>query len=155
MSLSLQFLSLLTMIGTGIVTAAFIDMIGTGTAHAGKKSLLRRRAAVFEIIGWILAGCWTFYILFLVRDGEWRIYDPFAQMSGILLYASFFHKPFRLFGRFLLVIFIKPLWFIISMLFSVVRYVVLLIYGIIIFLFKPLIKIFRKYYRKAFKNRKK
>ena len=155
MSLSLQFLSLLTMIGTGIVTAAFIDMIGTGTSHAGNKSLIKRRAAVFEIIGWILAGCWTFYILFLVRDGEWRIYDPFAQMSGILLYASFFHKPFRLIGRLLLVILIKPLWFIIRVIISVIRYVIHLVDNMITFLFRPFIKIFRKYYRKDFKNRKK
>ena len=113
MSLSVQFLSLLTMIGTGIVAAAFIDMIGTGTAHAGKKSIVRRRAALFEVIGWIIAGCWTFYILYIVRDGAWRIYDPFAQISGILLYASFFHKPIRLVGRIILVLFVKPLWFII------------------------------------------
>ena len=104
MSLSVQFLSLLAMIGTGIVAAAFLDMIGTGTAHAGRRSIIRRRAAFFEVIGWVVVGCWTFYILFLVRDGAWRIYDPFAQLSGMLLYVSFFHKPFRFFGRIVLVI---------------------------------------------------
>ena len=42
MSLSVQFLSLLAMIGTGIAAGAFMDMIGTGTAYAGKKSLVRK-----------------------------------------------------------------------------------------------------------------
>ncbi len=42
---------------------------------------------LFEVIGWVVVGCWTFYILFLVRDGAWRMYDPFAQISGMLLYV--------------------------------------------------------------------
>lgn len=90
MSLSVQFLSLLAMIGTGIVAGAFMDMIGTATGHAGKKSFIRKHAVWFEGIGWVIAGCGTFFILFLVRDGAWRMYDPFAQISGLLLYASFF-----------------------------------------------------------------
>ena len=102
MSLSVQFLSLLAMIGTGIVAAAFIDMIGTGTASAGKTSFFRRHSTTFEVIGWVIAGCWTFSVLYAVRDGAWRIYDPFAQLSGILLYASFFHKPMRFLGTIIL-----------------------------------------------------
>ena len=70
MSLSVQFLSLLAMIGTGIVAAAFIDMIGTGTAQAGKKVIISKACGLtFEVIGWMIVGCWTFYILYLVRDG--------------------------------------------------------------------------------------
>ena len=121
MSLSVQFLSLLAMIGTGIVAGAFMDMIGTGTAHAGKKSIIRKRAVWLEVIGWVLVGCWTFYIFYLVRDGAWRIYDPVAQISGMLLYASFFYKPFRFFGRILLVLFLKPLWFIVRLIVSIVQ----------------------------------
>ena len=79
-----------------------MDMIGTGTAHAGKKSLIRKYAVVLEVIGWVFVGCGTFYVLFLVRDGAWRMYDPFAQISGMLLYASFFYRPFRFLGRILL-----------------------------------------------------
>ena len=119
MSLSVQFLSLLAMIGTGIVAGAFMDMIGTGTAYAGKKSIIRKYAVVLEVIGWIVVGCGTFYILYLVRDGAWRIYDPFAQISGMLLYASFFHKPFRFLGRILFILFVKPLWFIVHLLVSI------------------------------------
>lgn len=155
MSLSLQFLSLLTMIGTGIVAAAFIDMIGTGAAHAGKKSIFRRRAGFFEIIGWILVGCWTFYILLIVRNGEWRIYDPFAQFSGILLYVSFFHKPFRVLGRIIFSVFVNPILFMIRVVITVVGYIIHQFVYVIAFLFRPFIKIFRKYYRKHFKSRVK
>ena len=73
MSLSVQFLSLLAMIGTGIVAGAFMDMIGTGTAHAGKKSIIRKHAVWLEVIGWIFVGCGTFYILYLVT--RWGMAD--------------------------------------------------------------------------------
>ncbi|WP_172373663.1 spore cortex biosynthesis protein YabQ [Sporosarcina jiandibaonis] len=155
MSLSVQFLSLLAMIGTGIVAAGFIDMIGTGTSHAGKKSIIRRRAVLLEVIGWVVVGCWSFYVLYVVRDGEWRIYDPFAQLSGILLYASFFHKPFRFFGRILLILFLKPLGFIIRGIFMIIAWVIRLFIRIIDFLFSPLFAIFHRFQRKLFKSQEK
>ena len=150
MSLSVQFLSLLAMIGTGIVAGAFMDMIGIGTAHAGKKSFIRKRAAWFEIIGWILVGCGTFYILYLVRDGAWRMYDPLAQISGLLLYASFFYKPFRFLGRVILMLLIKPIWFMIHLLVSVVRQVIRIVVKIIAFLFMPFVKLYRILSKKFF-----
>ena len=155
MSLSVQFLSLLAMIGTGIVGAGFIDMIGIGTAHAGKKSLIRRRAAVLEVIGWIIVGFWSFYILYIVRAGEWRIYDPFAQLSGIFLYTSFFHKPFRFFGRIGLIIFLKPLWFVIYGVCRLLVWKISLIGKLIYFLISPVILIFHRFQRKLFHSREK
>ena len=155
MSLSVQFLSLLAMIGTGIVAGAFMDMIGTSTAHAGKKSIIRKRAVWLEVIGWILIGCGTFYVLYLVRDGAWRIYDPFAQISGMLLYVTIFYKPFRLFGRVLLVLFIKPLWFFVRLIVLIVRKIILFIARIIVVLCTPFVKLYRIISRKLFKRRVK
>ncbi|MHA6260529.1 spore cortex biosynthesis protein YabQ [Sporosarcina sp. CAU 1771] len=155
MSLSVQFLSLLAMIGTGIVAAAFLDMIGTWTAHSGRTSFIRRRASWFEFIGWVIVGCWTFYILFLVRDGAWRIYDPFAQLSGMLLYISFFYKPFRFIGKIVLLIFIKPFLFIIKFIVTVIRQVILFIVKVITLLFRPFVRLFRKYFTIPFNKRRK
>jgi hypothetical protein len=155
MSLSVQFLSLLAMIGTGIVAGAFMDMIGTGTAHAGKKSIIRKRVVWLEVIGWILVGCWTFYILYLVRDGAWRIYDPFAQISGMLLYVTIFNKPFRFFGRVLLLLFVKPIWFIVRLIVSIVRQIIRFIVRVIAALFTPFVKLYRIISRKLFKRRVK
>lgn len=153
MSLSLQFLSLVAMIGTGIVAGAFMDLISTGTTHAGKKSLIRRRSVWLDTIGWVLVGCGTFYVLFLVRDGAWRIYDPIAQISGLLLYVSFFYKPFRFVGRIFLVLIIKPLYFIFRLLFSITRQILLTIVRIGAFLVKPFVNLFRKLSRNLFKNK--
>lgn len=155
MSLSVQFLSLLAMIGTGIAAAAFIDMIGTGTGHAGKRSFIRKHSIYFEIAGWVIVGCLAFVTLYVVRDGAWRIYDPFAQMSGMLLYASFFHKPFRFIGRVVLFVIIKPLWFIIRFIISVIRHIINFVLVVVKFFTRPILKLFRKYFRKHFKTRKK
>ena len=155
MSLSVQFLSLLAMIGTGVVAGAFMDMIGTGTAHAGKKSLIRKRAVWLEVIGWVLVGCWTFYILYLVRDGAWRIYDPVAQISGMLLYVTIFYKPFRLFGRILLVLLIRPLLFLVRLIVSIISLVIRFSVKVFAVLFTPFVKIFRIISGKLFKRRVK
>lgn len=155
MTLSVQFLSLLAMIGTGIAAGAFIDMIGTGTAHAGKKSIIRRRAAWFEVIGWILIGSGTFYILFLVRDGAWRIYDPVAQISGMLLYATFFYRPLRLLGRVLLMLIVKPVWFVIHLIVSLIRQIIRLVSKLVALPLRPIVKLFRIMAGKLFNKREK
>lgn len=155
MSLSVQFLSLLAMIGTGVGAGAFMDMIGTGTAHAGKKSLIRKYAVAIEVIGWILVGFGTFYVLYLVRDGAWRMYDPVAQISGLLLYASFFYRPFRLFGRLLLALIVRPVWFIIRLIFSIVRQIIRLLIKFLSVLILPFKKLFRLISVKHFKRKEK
>lgn len=155
MSLSVQFLSLLAMIGTGIVAGAFMDMIGTGTAYAGKKSFIRKYAVAIEVIGWVLVGCGTFYVLYLVRDGAWRMYDPVAQVSGLLLYASFFYRPFRLLGRIVLLLVVKPLWFLIRLIFSIIRQIIRLLMKILSVLVLPFVKLFRLISMKGFKRKEK
>lgn len=150
MSLSVQFLSLLAMIGTGIGTAAIIDLIGTGIASVKKTSIIRRYAVLLEVIGWFVAGCWTFYILYLVRDGGWRIYDPFAQISGMLLYMSMFHKPIRFLGRVILILLIKPIWFLLYVMIKFVQRLLLILFKIILFPFTPFISLFRKLNEKYF-----
>lgn len=155
MSLSVQFLSLLAMIGTGVAAGAFMDMIGTGTAYAGKKSLVRKYAVLLEVIGWVLVGCGTFYVLYLVRDGAWRMYDPVAQVSGLLLYASFFYRPFRLLGRILLILFVKPLWYIVNLLVSIVRQVFRLLVKVLAVPILPFVKLFHRIPRKRFKRKEK
>lgn len=155
MSLSVQFFSLLSMIGTGIIAAALIDLIGISVAHVGKRSLVKKYSVLLEVFGWILAGIWSFTILYNVRDGAWRIYDPFAQLSGLLLYVSFFHRPFRFVGRVIFLIVLKPIWSIFYFIFSAFKYVMVLLIRLIKIPFSPLVLIFRKLYRKYFKNKVK
>ncbi|MFC5602209.1 spore cortex biosynthesis protein YabQ [Sporosarcina koreensis] len=152
MSLSVQFLSLLAMIGTGIGAGAFMDLIGTGVDATGKKSIIRKYAVPLEVIGWILIGCASFYVLFIVRDGAWRMYDPVAQICGLLLYASIFHRPFRFFGRILNMLIIKPIWFIIMLVVKMISFIVKLIVRIVRFLLSPFIFLYNKVYNSLFKS---
>lgn len=155
MSLSVQFLSLLSMIGTGIIAAALIDLIGTSVAHAGRRSLIKKYGVFLEVFGWILAGIWSFTILYNVRDGAWRIYDLFAQISGLLLYVSFFHYPFRFVGRVIFLIILKPIWTVFFIVFSMIKYLIVLIGKLIKIPFMPFVLIFRKFFVKHFKNKEK
>lgn len=155
MSLSVQFLSLLAMIGTGIGAGASMDLIGTGIDAAGKRSIIRKYAVLLEVIGWIIVGCASFYILFLVRDGAWRMYDPVAQICGMLLYASIFHRPFRFFGRLLNMLLIKPVWFVILFIIRVISGIFRLLFKILLFLLKPFFYLYDKIYESLFKNSEK
>ncbi|GEN85108.1 hypothetical protein SLU01_34200 [Sporosarcina luteola] len=155
MSLSVQFLSLLAMIGTGIGAGASMDLIGTGIDAAGKRSIIRKYAVLLEVIGWIIVGCASFYILFLVRDGAWRMYDPVAQICGMLLYASIFHRPFRFFGRLLNMLLIKPVWFVILFIIRVISGIFRLLFKILLFLLKPFFYLYDIIYESLFKNSEK
>ncbi|MBE1556160.1 hypothetical protein H4683_003281 [Filibacter limicola] len=135
------------------MAGAFMDLVGTGTAHAGKKSFIRKYTIWFEVFGWVLIGCGTFYILFLVRDGAWRMYDPFAQISGMLLYVSCFYKPFRFFGRILLIMIVKPIWFIIHVIISIIRQLIRIAVRIVVLLLTPFVKLFRILSRNLFIKR--
>lgn len=153
MSLSVQFLSLLAMIGTGIGAGAFMDLIGTGIDKVGKKSVIRKYSVLIEVIGWILIGCASFYVLFVVRDGAWRMYDPFAQVSGMLLYASIFHRPFRFFGRIVNMLIIRPIVFIILLVVRIIRALFRLVVRIVMVLATPFIYVYKKVYSSLFQTR--
>ena len=152
MSLSVQFFSLLAMIGTGIAAGAVMDMVGTGVSQTGKTSWIRRYAAWLEIICWILIGCGAFYVLFLVRDGAWRMYDPVAQVSGLLLYAAIFHKPFRFFGRMIILLILKPIWFILRLIARIIQFFVRVIIRILTVLAFPFTTLFFFVKKRLFKN---
>ena len=155
MSLSVQFLSLLAMIGTGIGAGVFMDLIGTGVDATGKRSIIRKYSVPLEVIGWILIGCASFYVLFIVRDGAWRMYDPVAQICGLLLYASVFHRPFRFLGRILNMLIIKPIWFIISLVAKIISQVFKLLVKIVRFLLSPFIFLYNKISESLFKSDEK
>ena len=122
MTLSLQFYSLMLMIGSGILGGAVIEGTRFITEHTPKRSFVFKYQVVIEIIVWILMGLATFYILYSVRDGIWRIYDPLAQVLGILLYQLFFQPVFRLAGRIFLRLIVKPIWFIIRTILRILGY---------------------------------
>ncbi|XUX07151.1 hypothetical protein QM454_06285 [Sporosarcina sp. UB5] len=132
-----------------------MDLIGTGVDATGKKSIIRKYAVPIEVVGWIVIGCASFYVLFIVRDGAWRMYDPVAQICGLLLYASVFHRPFRFVGRILNMLIIKPIWFIIRLVAKIIYYLYKVIVKIVSFLLTPFIYLYNKVYESLFKSDEK
>ena len=155
MSLSVQFFSLLAMIGTGIIAGAMIDLAGTMIETAKNGSILKRYALVLEVIVWIVAGAFAFFVLYMTRDGAWRIYDPLAQFSGLLLYVAFFHRPFRVLGRIFFVLFIKPVRFIMNIIYMLIMSIIRFILRVLQLLFRPLTFIYSKLFGKSFKIKRK
>lgn len=143
MSLSVQFFSLLAMIGTGIAAGVIMDLFGSIIAACDKRSFIRRRAFWFELAVWIFIGVGAFWILVLVRDGAWRMYDPVAQISGMLLYAAIFHYPFRFIGRLLLLVIIRPIWYLIRFLLLIVQRIIRIFVSILTFITSPIVRLIK------------
>lgn len=150
MSLTVQFISLLVMVCTGIIAGAIIDHLQMlSIAHHPKKST-RFLYIGIEVMGWIGVGCWTFYMLYLVRDGAWRIYDPFAQLSGLLLYSSFFYKPFRFVSRLVYLIVIAPILWMFSLVWRIIKALLSILYTPFIIFYQVIHRIFRRFLRNPF-----
>lgn len=144
MTLSLQFLSLLLMIASGILVGAIIEGTRFVTESFSKRSFVYKYRVGLEIIIWISLGLGTFYLLYEVRDGIWRIYDPLAQIVGILLYEQLFQPIFRLAGRIFLSLIVKPIWFIIRLFITIIRKIIQLIVIIVLFITKPFQYVYKK-----------
>lgn len=141
MSLSVQFFSLLAMIGTGIAAGVIMDLFCTIKNLFSKRSFIRRRSFWFEIIVWAGIGAGAFWVLLTVRDGAWRMYDPVAQVSGMLLYAAIFHYPFRFAGRWFWLLIIRPVWLLITFIMRVIQRIVRALIVSIMWIISPVLRL--------------
>lgn len=153
MTLSLQFFSLLLMVLSGVLVGAIIEGTRFVTGNFPRRSYVYKYRVFLEIIVWIALGLGTFYILFEVRDGVWRIYDPLAQIVGILLYDQIFQPVFRLMGRIFLRLIIQPIWWIIRFIWLVINKIIQLIWKVISMIFKPFHFLFQKTWHLALQKK--
>ncbi len=148
MTVSEQFVSIIMMMASGILVGAIIDCIRLIFSALSPKSLLKRFTIGIELIVWAILGALTFYIIYLLKGGEWRLVDPVAQISGIFLYESLFQPFFRFLGRIILAIIIRPIFIFFTLILTLIRRIILLILRIIMFLLTPFRKIFTKNFTK-------
>lgn len=153
MTLSLQFYSLLLMVLSGIVIGAIIEGARFVMNSFPKRTFVFKYSAALEIVVWIILGLGTFYILFNVRDGIWRIYDPLAQIVGILLYEQLFQPIFRLAGRIFLRIVIQPIWFLIRIFVTIINKIFRLMGFILVTIVRPFHFIYKKIWHLALKKK--
>ncbi|WP_144513533.1 spore cortex biosynthesis protein YabQ [Bacillus sp. FJAT-22090] len=153
MTLSLQFYSLLLMVLSGIVIGAIIEGTRVVMNSFPRRTFVFKYSIAFEIFVWIALGLGTFYILFNVRDGIWRIYDPLAQLVGILLYEQIFQPIFRFMGRVFLRLIIQPIWFVIRIFITLIHKILRLIFFILVTVVRPFHFLYKKIWPLALKKK--
>lgn len=87
MTLSTQFLTMLSMIGMGSLFGAMFDTYQRFLNRPNRKSWI-----VFfnDLLFWVIQALIIFYILFLVNNGELRFYIFVALLCGFAAYQSLF-----------------------------------------------------------------
>ena len=151
MMMSAQLVSMIVMFISGIAVGAVIDCTRTILNKIPLK-IVRRFIVLLEWLVWLFLGISTFYLLFLIKGGQWRFVDPLAQIAGIVAYEFAFQKIARFLGRVFVNIFIKPFFYIGHLFVRIVRGIVRIVVGLIIMIGNPFYKFFKKYLSKAFKT---
>ena len=141
--MSVQLISTAVMFLAGIMVGAVIDCIRYMLLLLPKRSVIYKLSFFIELICWLILGIITFYFLFMLKGGEWRVVDPLAQLAGIIAYDLFFQPIFRFIGRMFTVLMIKPVLFIVTFVFLVVRSIIRVFVRILNFLFRPITKLYR------------
>lgn len=150
--MSAQLVSIITMFMSGIAVGMIIDCTRT-ILHQGPLPIIRKLALFIEWFIWIFLAIATFYLLFLIKGGQWRFVDPLAQVAGIISYELFFQKIARFIGRVIVLLFIKPLYYVGHAFVTIIRKIIKLFLAFVILLTNPIIKIFKKYLLKTFKSK--
>lgn len=93
MTLTTQFLTMLSMIGMGSLFGASLD-----TYNRFLQRRRRRNWIVFlnDILFWVFQGLSIFYVLFMINEGELRFYIFLALLCGFAAYQSLLKRTYLL-----------------------------------------------------------
>jgi len=152
MTINEQVVSILIMALSGLIIGAIIDCTRFSLSALSQKSILKRMGYGVELTVWALLGALTFYILFTIKGGEWRLVDPLAQILGLFLYESVFQRYFRFVGRVIVILIIKPIIAIIKFIKYIIITTIKLVIRIILILLLPFYKIYNKFLKKHFQK---
>jgi spore cortex biosynthesis protein YabQ len=87
MTLSTQFLTMLSMIGMGSLFGVMFDTYQRFLDRPNRKSWI---VFINDLLFWVIQALIIFYILFLVNNGELRFYIFVALLCGFAAYQSLF-----------------------------------------------------------------
>ncbi|WP_066059224.1 spore cortex biosynthesis protein YabQ [Robertmurraya korlensis] len=110
MTLTTQFLTMLSMAAMGSYLGAAIDTYNRFLIRSKRKSWL---VFLNDIFFWVLQGLIFFYVLFVVNQGELRSYIFLAILCGFAAYQSLLKRGYA-----------RVLEIIITMIISIYRYAV-------------------------------
>lgn len=92
MTLSIQFMTILSMIAGGVYLGAALDTYRRFAHRIRKKKWLIYSA---EILFWVGQTVILFYLLFKVNNGELRVYVYIACLLGFSMYQALFKRSFH------------------------------------------------------------
>ncbi|WP_251554324.1 spore cortex biosynthesis protein YabQ [Neobacillus muris] len=87
MSLSTQFLTMISMIGMGSLFGAMLDTYQRFLKRPKRKSWI---VFINDLLFWTIQALLIFYALFLANNGELRLYIFVALLCGFAAYQSLF-----------------------------------------------------------------
>jgi spore cortex biosynthesis protein YabQ len=85
MTLSTQFVTMLTMISMGAFFGVALDTYNRFLQRSKRKSWL---TFINDVLFWVFQGLLIFFVLFQVNQGEWRFYIFLALICGFAAYQS-------------------------------------------------------------------
>jgi spore cortex biosynthesis protein YabQ len=133
MTLTIQFYTLLAMIGMGSGFGAALD---TYSRFLNRSERKRWIVFIHDFLFWIIQGLLIFYVLFLVNEGEFRLYLFLALLCGFSAYQALFKGFYQRLLEFLIILVIKLARFIANsvhmLIFLPIKWVIVSILAIII-----------------------
>lgn len=92
MTLSTQFLTMLSMIGMGALFGVMLDTYQRFLQRPKRKSWI---VFINDLLFWIIQALFVFYVLFLANNGELRFYIFIALLCGFAAYQSLLRDIYR------------------------------------------------------------
>lgn len=126
MTLSTQFLTMLSMIGMGALFGAMFDTYQRFLHRPKRKHWL---VFINDVLFWIIQALIIFYVLFLVNKGEVRLYIFIALLCGFAAYQSLFKRIY--------------LWLLEILITSVISIMTFLKRTFILIIYKPVLGLFK------------
>lgn len=152
MTINEQVVSILIMALSGLLIGAVVDCTRYTLSALSQKSILRKLGYGVELMVWALLGALTFYVLFTVKGGEWRLVDPLAQILGIFLYESVFQPAFRFIGRVFIALIIRPIIAIIKFIRFLILGSIKIVIRILLIILLPFNKLYGRFLKKHIKK---
>lgn len=177
MTLTTQFYTLLAMIGMGSYFGAALD---TYTRFLKRSSSRAWLIFINDFLFWLIQGLIIFYVLFLVNEGELRLYLFLALLCGFAAYQALFKtiykkmlelgidsfiKTVRLFNKIVQTLIFSPIkWIITSsilllvgiakLVFSIFKWIFKVVLSILLVFLKPVFWLFEIFWNKLPKKLK-
>ncbi|WHY97750.1 spore cortex biosynthesis protein YabQ [Peribacillus simplex] len=133
MTLTIQFYTLLAMIGMGSGFGAALD---TYSRFLNRSERKRWIVFIHDFLFWVIQGLLIFYVLFLVNEGEFRLYLFLALLCGFSAYQALFKGFYQRLLEFLIILVIKLARFIANsvhmLIFLPIKWVLVSVLAIII-----------------------